>query len=575
MLVTTDYLIISLPSLPYNRGIDPRLNASRRRRRVVSLRTQQFVGNRHWLLMLAVVLWVSLGTTPVWGDQAPMANAPAAPDAAEVVRPAASPLPKHAVARLGSTTGDSPLLGVYGLIFSPDGRRLATRSADQIVRVWDVASGRTLTKIDGHKDRVLGMSFSLDGNLLATSSEGDDSAIRCWDPATGKLVQEIAGGARLISFMPDGKSIQAVDRTSIISYPLAGEKQLVRRLGSGTALALSSDGGTVAVSDSLSRTRIKLYRATDRPSLQSLRGHLSPPISGAFSPNSTWFAICADRSQEAHVWNLQKEAGHFMLAGHTAPVQAVAFSPDSRHLATASWDKTVRIWEVTTRQPIALLEGHQDQVCAVAFSPDGRQLASGASGEGDTTTIVWNTAAAVFTPKDKLAALQPAEQTRLLAQLSAEEPAIAYAAIGSMIASPQVAMPLLAKRLQGGNANAGEEEIRRLLKQLDSDDFPVREAAHRRLLELRTEADALLREALVNSLSAEVRHRVEKILKKPTGSSSRITDTERRWLSRAVLALEQIATPEAQQQLKLIAAGPADEPHVQDAVGALKRLGKS
>ena len=528
---------------------------------MAALRNQKCGEAFPWLFKLAMVLWASQMAAPVWADEAPTTNA--------------APLPKHAVARLGSTRGGSPLLGVYGLVFSPDGRRLATRSADQIVRVWDIAGGRELAQIDGHKDRVLGMSFSPDGSLLATSSEGDDPAIRCWDPATGKLVQEIAGGARLISFAADGKSILAVDRAMLNSYPLAGEKQLVRRLGLGTALALSSDGGLVAVADSASRTRIKLYRASAPPSLQSLRGHLSPPISGAFSPNATWFAMCADRGQEVHLWNLQTAAAHFTLAGHAAPVQAVTFSPDSRHLATASWDKTVRIWEVATRQQVAVLEGHQDQVCAVAFSADGRQLASGAAGAGDTTTIVWNVAAALFTPQEKLDTLQPAEQTKLLEQLSAENPTLAYAAVGSMIAAPKVALALVAKRIQGEQANAGEAEIRRLLRQLDHDEFRIREEAHRRLLELRTEADALLREALVNSPSAEVRHRVEKILKQPTGNISKLTDAQRRWLSRAVLALEQIGTPEAQQQLKLIAAGPAQEQHVQDAIGALKRLGKS
>jgi len=466
-------------------------------------------------------------------------------------------------------------LGIYGLIFSPDGGRLATRSADQIVRVWDVASGRELTKIDGHKDRILGMAFSPDGALLATSSEGEDPAIRCWDPATGKLVHEIAGGARSIVFLPDGKTIQGVDRTSVTNYPMAGEKQLVRRLGSGTSLAISSDGGTVAVADSLSRQRIKLYRTSDRPSLQYLRGHLGSPNSGAFSPNASWFAISADRSQEAHVWNLPKEAGYFMLRGHTAPVQAVAFSPDSRHLATASWDKTVRIWELSTRQQVAVLEGHQDQVCTVAFSSDGRQLASGAAGAEDTTAIVWKVAAAIFTPKEKLETLDPAGQTNLLSQLSAEDPAIAYAAIGTLIAAPKVAVELMSNRLQGKKADAGVEEIRRLIQQLDDDDFRTREKAHQRLLQLRTEAEALLREALVSSPSAEVRHRVEKILQKPIGNNSPLSEPERRWLSRAVLALEQIGTAEAQQQLTTIAAGPASEEHVVQAASALKRLGKS
>jgi WD40 repeat protein len=72
--------------------------------------------------------------------------------------------------------------------------------------------------------------------------------------------------------------------------------------------------------------------------------------------------------------------------GHTAELAAVSFSPDGKQLATASFDRTVRLWEATTGKPVRTLTGHQDLVLSVSYRGDGKQVASGSS---DKTARIW------------------------------------------------------------------------------------------------------------------------------------------------------------------------------------------
>jgi len=75
------------------------------------------------------------------------------------------------------------------------------------------------------------------------------------------------------------------------------------------------------------------------------------------------------------------------LEGHTDWVNSVSFSPDGRLLASGSWDKTIKLWEVATGQEVRTIKGHTSGVLSVAFSPDGRLLASGSD---DNTIKLWD-----------------------------------------------------------------------------------------------------------------------------------------------------------------------------------------
>jgi hypothetical protein len=153
---------------------------------------------------------------------------------------------------------------------------------------------------------------------------------------------------------------------------------LVRRVLPAVALMVVTRASPPAATTALSPTSPEL--------VWILTEHSDTVYSVAFSPHSKTVAS-ASSDRTIRVWDYRTGTLLQTVTGHSSAVSSVAFSPDGRTVASGSWDNTVRLWDAQTGKLQRTLTGHSDYVQAIAFSPDGRTMASGSA---DKTVRLWD-----------------------------------------------------------------------------------------------------------------------------------------------------------------------------------------
>ncbi len=283
---------------------------------------------------------------------------------------------------------------VYAVAFHPDGTRLASAGKDRLVTLWDAATGQIIRTFAGHTRHIPELVISPDGKIIASSSE--DGAVNFWDLASGALIRTVKdhrpGDTGEIAFSRDGKTLASAgggERTVRIWDSASGA--LIRTLkqepagpladpasipsSKRSAVAFSPDGKTMA--SGLEDGTISLWDAATGTLIRGLRDSqsLDAVTSLAFSLDSKTLASVNHAGQTVYLWDVA--TGYMMrtIKGHGYAINRVAFSPDGVHLASGSGDDTVGVWDITRDQEAPVLRA-AEIVRAVAFGHDGSYLLS-------------------------------------------------------------------------------------------------------------------------------------------------------------------------------------------------------
>jgi WD40 repeat protein len=313
-------------------------------------------------------------------------------------------------AELATLVGHSDMVGACA--YSPDGRRIVSASRYRPVtglnryrgtlKIWDAESGVGLASLVGHSDQVNACAYSPDGRRIVSASM--DSTLKIWDADSGVELATGAGhssGVYTCGYSPDGRRIVSASRDKTLKI---WDAELILSDGPELKRAIAAK----ALERFKKRIREIMRRAKSGVELATPTGHSSFVKACAYSPDGRHI-VSASGDSTLKIWDAESGAELATLTGHSftllrrleievklaelatltgsRTVNACAYSPDGGRIVSASMDHTLKIWDAESGAELATLAGHSNEVTACAYSPDGRRIVSAS---GDHTLKIWD-----------------------------------------------------------------------------------------------------------------------------------------------------------------------------------------
>jgi WD40 repeat protein len=297
---------------------------------------------------------------------------------------------------------------VWGITYSPDGKRVVTASWDGTARLWDAATGEAIGEPMRHKNKVMEAKFSRAGDRILTADE--KGTVQLWDGATaaslGVALNHDAPPVA-VALSPDGTRVLTGDAHDRLRFWDAHTGKLLNTkapfgaeeigYGRGIRAIVLDAGGKLAAVQSRSHTALWDVKKARRLFPQEPMEKSNPNYHAvALSPDGTRLVAAGGygRDVRLHLWDISD--GNRLLGEEPVPtgvVWDVTFSPDGKLIATGGGDGLVQFWDGQTLRPRQVPGGpgivHFADVSCVAFSADGQTLLTGSR---DSTARLWDVA---------------------------------------------------------------------------------------------------------------------------------------------------------------------------------------
>jgi WD40 repeat protein len=487
---------------------------------------------------------------------------------------------------------------ISSVAVSPNGNTIATAGRDGVVHLWERSSGKHLFRLEGHPGRRPQVSFSSDGiRVIWWGTYDGDGTLRIWDSRTGEPINrlKLQGPDEFWKGVSDdGKTAFSVDLKgkSVRFHDLATGK-ITREVADGAynpPIVLSPAGDQMVCSDG------NLRNAADRKELLEIGRIGAPNLSVKFSEDGRRLVAAVVAKGPYDHLDLRSdppaeeiavidpiEGKELQRFGKREEkfyaIDTAALSRDGKMVITAGAsgnkpdEQIITLWETETGKERGHFLGHRGQTRALAISADGRFVVSGGD---DTSALVWDATRprpGNSTIRQESAAADLAACVKSLAGENAEQ---AFASIWALVNAAEKTLSFL--RDQNSLFTATDvQKIQSWIQDLDSDKFAARERASKELGLVLDDAEPLLKKALKNEASAEMRQRIDRLIQKRLAG---ITARELQRL-RVLEVLEHIVASSADATrraaidlLKEFAARTPETRLTQEAKASLKRLEK-